>query len=399
MRYPTNAELYYASKPPGPAVLHYRPERVTARQARLAGRIAYAPDIDLGLYRSRAVIDFIILRLSVGRGSQFRHVKEALERITGESAFVEPVDPGPGGVTREFDVTFQEPVLGEAYRQLQRLGETFPGLALDPVVVAAEFSIDFYSKTDSANERLHLVAVLSRHVFPAKNLPRNEIDGPRWVAAGAQTRHALRPNWTLMRDLVRFPFYDRQGIVDGTFYIGGSDQPLMWRVMHKTLDKQNPSTGAAELLDSAAQRARIEASLKSPTLKDLGVQTLSDLARMSFIKLQGRVFQFKLATFPDASSVGPVERVLEGYRVQRFLNHGLVGLALLDRERQYRSGLARRHITRLLRGTGKKLPAPKRIGSGDQGTYVSYLQLNDMVSAALENLGKRERRAWEALTK
>jgi hypothetical protein len=96
MRYPTSAKLFYGSTPVGPGELMYRPTFVAAKQARLSGRVAYQPEIDLGLYRCRAVIDLIVLRVDVGRPSQFRHVKDALDRITGTSSFVEPVGTWSG---------------------------------------------------------------------------------------------------------------------------------------------------------------------------------------------------------------------------------------------------------------------------------------------------------------
>jgi hypothetical protein len=209
--------------------------------------------------------------------------------------------PGPGGVCQWFDVTFQEPVLGNVRRHLDGLKVAYPGLVLDPEVMAAEISVDFYSKRGSAEERLLMVALLTRHVLPSKELPSTELAGHRWKYGPARKDeiHGLPNNWTRRRDLLRFPFTDLKGIVDSTFYIGENGGPLMWRVMHKILDKQNRVSGSRALLLNEEQRARIEANLRSGPLRSVGVRTLSDLAGMSFVKLQGRLFQFRLPTFAD----------------------------------------------------------------------------------------------------
>jgi hypothetical protein len=398
VRYPTSVKLQYAGATGGPAELRYSVSPVDARQARFQGRVVYRPEIDLSLYQCRAVIDYLVLRLDVGRPSQFRHVKEAFDLAGGTNCYVRAVEPDPGGVSRQFDVTIQEPSLAALRITLRNMNDKFPTLSDEVEVVAAEFSVDFYSKAGSVHERLGLAAVIGRHFFPVEHLPAHEQEGIRWVYSRVvggrhRTLHGLRSNWAARRDRVRFPFGDRAGYVDGTLYLGERRSPQMWRVMHKILDRQSPEDGRREELESEAQRVRIEVRLGPEPLRTLGVMCLDDLERLSFTRLQGSFFQFKLPTFLDPGLALPIQRRLEGYRVERFLGLGMVGLAQLDREAEDRRRNVRNDAKVRLHAIGRKLAPARRTGIGKQANYMAYLELNDMVSAAFEELGRRERRA------
>ena len=138
-------------------------------QARLRGSVALTPDIDLSAYTCRAVIDWVEV-MFVRTVTQHRWVQECLQPVTGERHYVKMSRPGDGGESCQFSVRFQEPRLEMVTKAAAAIHDRF-GLTTDPLIVELEVSVDFKPKVQSADVRLLMTGVLTRHLFPDRPNP------------------------------------------------------------------------------------------------------------------------------------------------------------------------------------------------------------------------------------
>lgn len=389
MTYSATIQLHALKDPSRRIRLDYIDKPVRQTQARLAGRRVLEPKLDLGSYTCRAVIDWAQVSLELARPTQFRYVQEALEGLGLRKPWVVPLSPGPGGVDRRYSFRLQEPHLRDVRKGVALLEAKF-GLAGEPFIDGIEVSIDFYPKVHSADSRALMVAVLSRHLWPNRNvvsahrLNRPRFAWDRYARASAQVLNLAPAD----ADLLLNTDGDRPPAIDATYYLGQKYAQAMWRVMDKVKDRQHPDREIWDDLSEDEKRARVEVMLDRLELKKLGVTSMDKLLALNFAKLQGSYFQFMLPTFAGTPTFA--DRFWEKKRQRRFLNAGVVGLQAMDDERQRLLKTHRPELVRQLRQRGVKTPPAPRTAAGRNGTLVSYQMLNDRVSSALDKLDKRE---------
>ena len=378
--------------------LVYSVSPVRMSQARFAGRLVATPQIDLSMFSCRAVIDFVAVKVTLSRQTQFRFIQEQLTEILGERVSVKPFEKRPGSAETRFVITFQEPDLSLVERCLDRVRDCF-GFDREPEVHALEVSVDFRPQDRSEADRHRIFAVLARHLHPDTDILTKAWSRPRiiWSDNPDEPKYLVGKAKRTGLDLLRWPLADLRIPADATVYAGQQYGRAQWKVMDKYLDKQNRSAGTRLVLPENERRARVEVTLNRDELRSIGIESIQCLSEFSFTRLQGRYFQFVLPTFAQSSNrIRPaVARVLEENRHTRFRNSGVLGLIVMDEATRRFHADNRKAVARTLRTLGLKISSPARVGAGSMTTYVKYVELNGRVSNALEKLGERIRRGRE----
>lgn len=370
--------------------LNYREAPVTCRQRRLDGRVALWPDLDLTAFRCRAVVDWIDVSIRTTKPTQARWLNVRIDRAIGRNCNVQ--DLGGDG----FKVRFQDPDLAKIEVAVRSI-EASHGISAPVDVVAMEVSVDFTPAApgDEAQRR-RLVAILARHFRPGRDVISDGRDWPRftWGRRSENTAGVLprKKDWVDV-DRLMFNGNDCTPSPDATFYVGEKGARSAWRIMDKILDQQNLVAGTAVVLPDELKRVRIEVTLRKDELQDLGIRTLADAGAFKFTRLHKPFFCFMTPTFavPKGSAAGwrqSAVKVLEDERRTKFLNTGIIGLEAMDnawkdRRESHREGM--RAIFRERRWPLTRI----RIGGGQAGTMVAYLELNARVEMALRKLTKR----------
>lgn len=385
--------------------LDYVQEQVTNKQARLAGRVALRPQIDLNDFVCRAVIDFIVVEVHLGRRSNFSHVRRLAQPAVTSSIYVKPVGAEANGVTDIFTLRVQEPDLGQIREWCDCLELEF-GFKNPARVHGIEFSVDFTPKRASEFERAALFMALTRHFLPTRNVLDVLRDRPRFTF-GRRREDTI----TVIKTDPHFPKTDdrhrlaeesgRRPYVDACYYFGAEESDLFWRIMDKVVDRQDPATGSRLDLEEHRKRVRVEASLQRSSVLALGVDTLPDLSGLRFATLQGALFRFVKPTFADsakwpASSVSAARSWLERNRMQKFISTGAVGLQAMDETSDRQRRTIRASALADFRRRGLTFKPKPRVGIGTAGTFVAYDELNTRVATALRKLGERARAEWSA---
>lgn len=371
--------------------LTYIERPVGARQRRLQGRVTLMPDIDLGAFRTRAVIDWLEVRFSTVRETQWKWVFDRIEKATGQRCHTHLLDLG-----HVFRVRFQEPDPDVVLAAIKAIRDDM-GIDGDVLVDGLEISIDFTPGVPGDDDqRLKLLAALVRHFMPNRNVVTGRRDDrPRFAwDAGRQATSFLfpKPGRSRKMDPLMFNELDLSPCADATLYYGRKSGECLWRIMDKVIDRQNRETGTARNLADDEKRVRIEVSLKGSELDRLGLLTLDDLLRFRFTMLTG-YFRFLLPTFVDRSALLPghmtsVRLRRDDERVRKFTTTGVVGLHAMDGAWSNWRRQQRKDMRALFRS--RKIPlANTRVAKGSMQTFVAYADLNDRVKMALEKLTQR----------
>lgn len=391
------AELPYIKIGRPPQVLNYVVRPQEQAQTRFRDRTVATLDIGLDGYHCRAVIDWLDVTVVLARGTQFQHLQRPIEERTGLLPFIKAQDNGAGGVATIFRIRFQETRVALVAECLEDIQRTH-GFVEEPVIDGMEVSVDFTPKVSSEPARHRMVGVLARHLLPKIDIVADAYDRPRfqWDCDGiVQTRYLTgdRRSRSGELDLLRWPLADQAVPVDATFYVGRQHGRAQWKVMDKLLDRQNLASGTRVELPEEERRARVEVTLNSDELRELGIRTLESLRQFRFATLQGRYFQFMLPTFATKSDrlSSAVVAFWEGNRKRRFLKAGVVGLIMMDDATKAFHASHRGEVRARLKALGRKIAPTIRSGIGEAGTFVAYAELCRKVSRALEKLGERER--------
>ena len=404
---PTNAQLIYGKTKQSPVEMAFTVADVARRQARLLERVKLAPEINVKDYRFVALVDFIKFRVAFSRMTNAQSVQMQLRKFLDRDSHIEPIEFGAGSAAMIFDITIQEP---KSFAYVSKIYDALKkkfGERTDPLIAKVEFSIDAYPRVPSDQARTKLFGVMQRTILPKFDFLSEASDRPR-SSIGKPTGGRIDKN---NRKLLPFGQPDEIGLhfwhrhedhhapwVDGTLYIGAKEADVMIRLQDKELDQQNMSAGTCVELTESQKRVRIEVTLQGNALLDNNIFELADLRRFSFAKLQGSFFQFMLPTFPvhtiiDGSSLEAVRRYLDGCRAKGFLKSGMLGLEVMDAQRNistYQIRKSMKHAVGGRRATKKK----PRSGTGCNRDYVAYHEMNRCVATALRHLEQREANAW-----
>ncbi|AMX99988.1 hypothetical protein AB0V79_17180 [Mesorhizobium ciceri] len=379
--------------------LAFRRRAMANSQARLAGRYALEPEINLDAFHCRAVIDWVTISFWLGRKTQFQWLQNDIEAILGRKPFVQPLSEEPGGLADTFDVKIQEPDLRKIRTACELVSDKY-GQEVLPFIRAIEISVDFTPKQPDDGIRAKLFTVLARHFWANQDVISDRLNRPRftWGSGTNETAHPLKhskelPDW-VNEHLLMSTERDRAPFTDATYYIGAESEIVRWRIMDKVVDTQNRRTGTAIELDEADKRVRIEVTLDRSEVSALGVTYLEDLSRLRFARLQGRFFTFMLPTFSDIKKAGrsvnsAVKAWHDQQRTEKFLKTGVIGLKAMDDARERQAMHLRKQERRLLVAQGSKMKRPPRVGTQKAGTFLAYDELNGRVSDALRHLGAR----------
>ena len=381
-----------------------RENRFGQKQARLLQRFRLRPDIDLGRYSCRAVLDYAELHLVLGRPTQFRFVQDAvLATLKGRTPHVRPIGENPNSAT-EFLVRLQEPELWRLRDVRTALDKTF-GLVGDLGVHELEVSIDFYAKDNSYVDRARMVALLQRLHRPKLDVWSMPDSRPRFIHTSGSAPNFILPSLSgsraqLDHATVFEPCRVRMPSLDATYYLGARTDDIRFRVQHKQSDQRTGSS--ALMLAEEHRRARIEVTLGRRALVERRIWDLAGLEKFGFNRLQGDVFQFALPTFPwpQDPQRRHIEERLNRVRTQHFLRGGIMAYEQVERLRQdwFREklvslgGRSRYNVMRKhMRDAGAQVKVDRH-GSGHQGFMVAYQPMNDLVQEALRDMTRRARR-------
>ena len=399
---PTIALLPFAKTGRTPLRLGHKLVPVWNTQARLRGRHALVPDLDLAAYRLRAVIDWIAFRMSFSRGVQVQQVQPILLRVFGRNGKIDREDPGPGAVFTRCTVTMQEPqslaLVVEAHQAMvDAFGEMEPAQ-----ITGIEISIDAYPKSPSDVARALLLGAMQRTIWTDRDIWTNPNSRPRSVfGRGKMKVYKISPGseTEALSDRRTTADQHERPAIDGTMVLGAKDDDVMIRVMDKLIDEQKHN-GTHRVLSDAEKRVRIEATLRGKELRAIGLTDIESLRRFRFINLQKRYFQFKLPTFklrkPGSFGLGVIRNWSEGERVHVYLKGGVTALITRDQGWTRMRGAMRRAMKPTLKAMGKR-PARNTV-ERHAPAFLAYGQLNGKVVDALQTLEKREKTAWRRLS-
>lgn len=379
--------------------LAYQRVELSNRQKRLAGRYALRPVIDLGRFKTRAVIDWMTIAVLLDRTTQFQWIQAEISELLGRLPFVANRVGNRNESSVGFDVTFQEPDIATVLKAVAAIDAKF-GLAMPPILRDLEVSIDFKPKIPNDLERARIARALMNHLLVEPDIISNLRDRPRTVWGRNEhgvTRLIYDNKRLTPEENERFLIEterDRAPYTDGTLEIGAKEAGVRWRVMDKIIDRQNVRAGTFIALDEGEKRARIEVTVDRPEVVALGINFLNDLQNLNFTRLQGRYFRFFLPTFSSHTASGPGRRsalVLwqDRQRVLKFCKTGGMGLKAMDKALLEQRRKTKREALQGLHRRGLRLPRDGRTGIGPAGSFVAYDELNERALAALRNLGKR----------
>lgn len=374
-----------AVKFPATYDLHYIEKPVGKKQARFQNRIALQPQIDLKAYTCRAVIDWVDIRFQTVGHTQWRWIKNYIDRAIGERVYVEKQKLDDDGKYRDFRVRIQEPVTKDLLLAEEAVRAKWD-IQQPAEIVGLEVSVDFTPRNPSEEARALMFGVLVRSHLPSRNVIDEPFDRPRfaWAKGDDSTAYVLGYD-KMHRDrsdaFLLDPAKDRPATIDSTYYAGAKGTRSSWRTMIKLLDKQNIATGTREVLPEEKKRVRIEVTIDKNELDEMGIRTIEDLAGFKFQRFHGRYFKFVLPTFPDPSlQAGRTlfrERVRKR-RIQRFLNAGAVGVEAWD--------AAWRRKRKQTRKESLNSNLPLELTSTMIGTSSSLLDYNDLTRKVIQAL-------------
>lgn len=204
-------------------------ELPSTRQARLAGRFAIRPEIDMKDFETRAVIDWLTVGVTFKRQTQIRFVQGEIAGFFERTPHIKDYEESSHHTSDRFKITVQEPDIASVVKALEAIDEKF-GLRFEPSILGIEFSVDFTPHEPSDLLRAKMHRVLSSHLLTDRDILTNGLARPRTVW-GTEFK---------VLQLVDSAGTAKQStFVDGTTFFGQKGADVHWRVMDKIIDRQN----------------------------------------------------------------------------------------------------------------------------------------------------------------
>jgi|GEM_PF-1166383 len=411
--------LPYLKSIRAPGTLSFIARPTALKQVRVKDRICFEPVIDLDAFRFHAVIDWIDVKVALGRPTQHQHVQAVLAPLLNRMSYIDPVNAGPGSVAETFVIRIQEPPPIATLMDIAETLETEFGFTAQPVITAIEISIDAYPKDGREESRAVLLGAMQRTVFTGRDITTNQNSRPRSVF-GKKAPKIAPPAAPVARStgltldnpyLIPWPDEENTSVavcvrpeqypapaIDGTMYLGAEDDDVMIKLMDKIIDTQHMNGTFVDLPDNR-KRVRVEVTLLGKEPARIGLTDLASLEDFKFTRLQGEYFQFKLPTFADddgaASSARSIAKAMhQTNRKIVFQKAGTVGLMVMDAARKRWRASEMPNIGTILIMMGLKKKETNRVGTGTTEALTSYNALNKKMALALRDLGHREARAF-----
>jgi hypothetical protein len=412
--------LPYLKSIRAPGTLSFIARPTALKQVRVKDRICFEPVIDLDAFRFHAVIDWIDVKVALGRPTQHQHVQAVLAPLLNRTSYIDSVNAGPGSVAETFVIRIQEPPPIATLMDIAETLETEFGFTAQPVITAIEISIDAYPKDGREESRAVLLGAMQRTIFTGRDITTNKNSRPRTVfgkkdpttappaapvagsAKAAPKKFRLIPwpnNKTITEAACIRPQRYRSPAIDGTMYLGAEDDDMMIKLMDKIIDTQHVNGTFVDLQDNR-KRVRVEVTLQGEEPARIGLTDLASLEDFKFTRLQGEYFQFKLPTFVvddgSASSTRSIAKAMhQTNRKIVFQKAGTVGLMVMDAARKRWRASEMSNIGTILSMMDLKKKETKRVGTGTTEALTSYNALNKKMALALRDLGHREARAFK----
>ncbi|SDF12252.1 hypothetical protein [Limimaricola pyoseonensis] len=409
-----------------PPSISYRRQPCSLTQRRFEGRDELIPQVDLNLFDAHAVLDWVQLKFFLTKKRQARNVARTVNdvlRAQGErgNAFVAGPNERTPYVGHEFYLRLQDPTPRTLALTLSAvrdkyLREEFAGTVF--FIDAVEVSVDFYVKNPLDMEksrcdllRWQMVDLLRRHLRLPPDYTAQPRARPRVKFAEAQPVASLvnsrPPTWTktlvdpiLALDLPRrastvfHPTAYSPPVIDGTYYAGPKEGPVLVRIMNKETNRRDNAAKTFDPLDDEAKRARLEVMIKNghpglgafTVLHSIG--EVGDLYDFEFQALRSGMFEFFLPTLrPELASL---DLGLKGHisEVDAFEKGGVYALHRLHEGENELLRERRKH--RMI----SEMPAKLR----KHGFLRSFKALNHKIDHALIALARRwgrEALLWE----
>jgi hypothetical protein len=388
-------DLPFAKTPLRLAGVEFHEKPLQAKQARFVGRAVLQPELNLDDFNLKAVIDWIEIVVQLGKVTQFQHVQRKIEDELGQKCFIKAIGAGAGNASQTFSIRLQEPKSVAFVLEVERLLDVSFGMTAATTVNAIEISVDAYPKIPSDRAREQLLGVMQRTIFCREDLFTNQNARPRLAWDNSSPKY-IQPH--------RMHAYNERHYtapkLDATMYLGAEADDVMLRLMDKIIDTQNKAEGTAVTLEPEKQRIRIEVTLQGSGLKRIGVATLADMKAMSFTRLQGEFFTFRLFTTPPRNQM--LSQTKSGARYEDkinreiFLKAGVAGLLFKEHVRKSWRVNAKPLALLNLKNRGRRLKVLRDgVTAADQ--LIAYKGLNERVTRALRDLENRERRALKSL--
>ncbi len=376
----------------GPVVA-YKP---LVSPARPAHRHTCVPDLTLADYRIVALLDRLVLSVTVPRRVSFSVLKTVAEKAIGRPVHVKDVTVGtdplghssgsaaPAGLRPgSYEITLQEPTPEMVKAALDAIDATC-GLTGKPEIALLELSLDFnvnpsLAPTERLTARERMVTVLHRHhhqwidpILQPKETDRRQV---YWSGETTQARplirHAKRSSLPIsLRDVSReearsviLCTLPEEIFLNATVYDGRRELGLEVALQHKITDERNNAAGTVKILSEAECRARMEVILTGNTLGETyGIRFLSDLTGERLRTIKREHLTLFLPVLPD-------DPVAFAAQAERFARGGVYALDL------YQRALASQ--------------TKSRDGTGKHGRLVAWTAMNDRTGAAIDKLARR----------
>lgn len=389
--------------------LTYTPTADTSHSSSKSPEMVFKPNLDRADYRFRAVIDKMVLLVETSHLTNGPSVWKRLEDDTGVTTYVQDLTettseswgaplPKPGLTKKtghHFAIQVQEPEPDLLTSLLHVLSKEF-GLVGAVRLHLLEVAVDIYSKASSGPEALiqreQMVGLLQRHCWaPASAFTTEGVPSPRYKDARQYTgskpkylfNHSSRSSRAAddeigepeVRDRLLREVPGESLFLNATLYRGAEASDAMTRVQQKIADKRNPHKNTKTVLAPKDRRARVEVTLSGEaTLASRGLETVDDLAKVSFRKLTQPYLSLWLPLVPEAGE-------LQEDAKKQLQSRGVYGIELRNRARDEKDREERKR-------SGK--PLPRKSGSQAMG-LTRWTEMNESIGMALDELRKRWR--------